>query len=310
MEEKHLIIIIKKPADKEEVLAAVEFIKPHKISIITYKQNPRIQEKDIAEWFFNKKNLCFYKLEHKGLGTKQFLNYLNQFEPYHSIALPVGNLRPLYKSVPNLRKKEKTIIHISDGVPDSFSLLDFSLAIKGKGIKGISKALFTFWGYYRAKADYCFFQLYPLVSCLAKNTFPSMKAKQNGIPNIIIEQLKNSKVDTLLLPGWGETIETLLTEYPEITNYCATSKELLFTINGKSVALENFITAEDIIYSNLISKVIGTGSSAMYSAKLFNPNITCKVLLNGVLNKHYGNYYEFFYEKKGKELGIIFKSKG
>lgn len=311
-EEKHLVAVIKKPTDKVELLSIIDHYKPAKISVVTYKNFSRINAGDVAKWFTDVDVVpSFHEIERETLTAEKFIGFLNTLQPYNVLALPVGNLRAFYKCVPMLRQQRKdlAIVHISDGVIDAFPLFQFCVALRGSGVKGFMKALYSYFEYKKALADTCFFQLYPLKAALAKETLPVLTSKPAVIPANIKQKLADYKVDTLLLPGWGETVETLLEAFPEVKNYCATTKELKMFINGEYFELEDYITGEDVIKSGIVKQIVGTASSAVYFARLYDKSIGCKVLLNGVLNKTYGSLYEKIFKINGEKLGIGFKTK-
>lgn len=312
-EERHLITVIKKPTDKVELLSIIDHYKPQKISVVTYKDFSRINSADVAKWFTDIDVIpSFYEIDREGLTAEKFIDFLDTLQPYQVLALPIGNLRAFYKCVPVLRRKrgkDLTIVHISDGVIDAFQLFQFCVALRGNGLKGFMKAFYSYFEYKKALADTCFFQLYPLKAALAKDTLPVLTSKPAEIPEEIRQKLADNRVDTLLLPGWGETVETLLEAFPEVKNYCATTKELKMYINREYFELEDYITGEDVIKSGIVKQIVGTASSAVYFAKLYDKNIGCKVLLNGVLNKTYGSLYEKIFKLNGEKLSIEFKIK-
>jgi len=304
------VAIVKKPADKDEILSALDYFKPDRVTLFIFKDSLRIESEDVKKWFLSRLlTLEVLLLDTKALTRNSFILTLDKLDAFQAIAIPIGNHRAFYKSVPLLKKKGIKIIHVSDGVIDAFSLFGFCMSVKWKNFKSLFKLVVMYFEFLQGKADYCFFQLYPLPACLAKHTLPLTSKTAGVLPKSIMKLILEKKVATLLLPGWGEDEADLQKTFNLKSNYCATTKSKHIIINGQQLSLDTFITAEDVIHLGIIDRIYATASTAVYYAKLVNPDIYCKVLLNGYLNRQYGQYYEYFFRKKGQELGIEFTHK-
>ena len=303
--EDYLVAYIQRPNDKEELFGALDYYHIKKLTILL-KQWDRIDATTVGGWMKAYPMIDYNIQAINNLTPSSFWNVLKTLPDYTHIAMPLGCHRAFYKNVLKLRKQGKIIINISDGIVDCYGLTGWCFGFYARSLKKALQLSIVYFEHLRAKADVCFYQLYPLQSCHAKKTLPIPEISSSSIPDNIKEQLHAEKVDTLLVPGWGETIESLLSLYPDINSYCATSKERFFIINGKKIDIDNPITAELVITSNLVKKVIGTCSTAVVYAKLHYPQLDCRVVTNGELNKIFTPFYEFYYRKTGKRLGIVF----
>ena len=303
-----MISFLKKPADKSELLAAIEYFKPINLTVLLFEGNNRISEKEVRSWKGTEKlNLKFKNFDSKVFSQYILFNEIAKIKDCKYVCLPVGNHRAFYKVMPKLKAAGYTTIHISDGVNDSFSLIGFLLSVKLRGVLGFFKSFYSYFEYKKALADYCFFQLFPLKSCLSKKTLPCKSEVRNNFE--LEKELTDNNIDTLILPGWGETDVSLVSFFNVKNNYCATSKDKKININGRWNTIDNFISAEDVIRSGKIKYVYGTASSACYFVKNYDSSIECHVYVNGELNKTQGLFSEFFFVKKGKQLGVKFYKK-
>lgn len=305
---QHLIAVIKKPADKNELLSIIKYFGIKRLSIITYTNNPRINESTISDWTKDLKiTPSFYKLDRAKVTSQNFIRFLDSLGEFKYLAIPISNIRPFYKAVPLLKKSGKTIIHISDGTPDAFSLWGYGMGAKVKSFPSFIKATISYFEYRKAKANFCFFQLHPLKCCFSENTLPLVEV---GVYADVYSEhmrvIETENINTLVVPGWGETVESLIELFPETKSYCATSKDKQINVNGNWQKIDHFITAEDVLKTGKIKKVIGTASTAVLFAKIFDPTIECFVVLNGFLNKQFGRYFERHYRILGEKIGIKF----
>jgi len=302
-----MIVFLKKPTDKSELIAAIEYFQPTTLWVFLFEENKRITEREVRKWKdLDNLTLNFKNFTKKNFTKKNLLNQITEIRDCKHVGLPLGNHRVFYKIIPKLKSLGYITIHFSDGVNDCFSLSGFLLSVKVKGVFGFLKSVYSYFEYKKALADFCFFQLYPLKSCLSKDSLPTKQVKKNVLNSILSKELNDNKIDTLILPGFGETTESLISFFNIKTNYCATSKEKVININGLVKPIKNYITAEDVIRSNRIKNIYGTGSSAFFFAKNHDRNIECNVMINGKLNKNQGRFAEYFFVKYGKKLGIKF----
>ena len=297
-----LVAYIKKPADKTEIFSIIKYFNINSLYLIANQNQLRINQDELNSWI---KEFCLS-------GDIQLINIdelnLNDFiciiKKYNSkyVALPIGIHSLFYKSVQKLKRQGKIIIHLSDGTQDCFSLFRANLALRAKNISGFFKAIISYPIYLFSKADFCFFQLYPLQSCYAKKTLPIIKNRSINLENYL---LTDSNIDTLLISGWGETVESLKQNLPENQPFIASSKGLEVIINNENFKTKKNITAEDIVDSLKIKYIYSSASTAAIYAKINYPNSYVKVFFNGSLNKFYGKTYEYEYKKIAKRLGIL-----
>ena len=302
-----MIVFLKKPADKSELIAAVEYFQTTTLWVFLFEENKRITEREIRKWKELDNVILKFKIFRKAVFTRQeLLNEIADIKDCKQVGLPLGNHRVFYKIMPKLKSLGYTTIHFSDGVNDCFSLSGFLLSVKVKGVLGFIKSVYSYFEYKKSVADFCFYQLYPLKSCFSKVSLPPKLEKNNMLNTLLIKEINDKQVDTLILPGFGETTESLISFFNIKTNYCATSKEKELNINGLVRPIKNSITAEDVIRSGRIKHLFGTASSACFFAKNYDSNIDCNVMINGKLNENQGRFAEYFFVKYGNKLGIKF----
>lgn len=297
---------IGKPSELLELRSAIVYFNIEKV-IITIINKKRI-DKNIIKLFFESDlpniNVDFlnYNFD-KGVNDyKLFLSdYIEEID-YFALSLYFN--RHIYKLSPYLKTKNKKIIHISDGVTNAFSLFGYILGFRTKGLFSFFKSMIIYFEYKKAKADVTFFSLYPNKSCFARKTLPldNQNTKFPGDINLI------NDCDILLVPGWGMSTNDLIDFFDITKKYCATSKNLEIEIDQINYPIKQYITAEDVINSRRIKRVVGTPSTALIFAKTNYPDIQVDCILTGVLNKTFGLFYEREFMKLGKKLGINFFS--
>ena len=301
-----VIAFLDKASELDELYSAIKHFNITTAYICIATTN-RINKKSI-ECFLEPLSISihFIEINFRNMKLLDFVSSVSDFDCKY-VAIPISYHRIFYKSVPELRKLGNTIIHLSDSFPHAFTLPQFLLAFKVRGIWSGIKAFYSYFEYRKAIGDYCFFSLFPAKACLAKKTLPIDIKKDPEIPEPIKNELMKSNIDTLTIPGWSLSVEEI-NSYYEIANYCATTKDKIFIINGRRFELDTFLNAEILLRNYPIKKIVGSPSTVMYYAKTINPAIECSVVLDGFLNKKYGLFMEYLYTKQGKKLGIKFNN--
>lgn len=296
---------IGKPTELYELYSAINYFGFDKV-IITITNKSRINKKIIFDFFeLNSFDLkVIFKDYNFSKGTyNDFYSFLQTFNSdINYYALSLGYNRILYKVAVLLKNENYTLIHISDGVAHAFSLIGYVLGFRFKlKFRDIVKCFIVYFEYKKSMADYSFFSLYPNFNCFSKQTLPITYEKKISEK---MDFIKKSK--TLIVPGWGMTVQDLANYFNVSNNYCATSKDKEIFVDGSCQKLTNYITGEDVIDSSSIETVVGTPSTVLIYAKTKHPNLNVHCVLTGELNKTYGLFYEYFYVKLGKKVGVKF----
>lgn len=304
MEENRAFIIIDKPSQLEEVITAINYFGLEKVtfSIISVGRIDEITIRRAIEPL--NIEVYFDNYDFKNFSLSKFVDVIKSQNSKH-VMLSINFMRVIYVGVPSLRKNGMNIIHLTDGLTNTFPLHGVLLAQNVKNIYTFFKSILIYFFYKRAKSDYCFYSLYPFKSCFSKKTSPLELKNEAKIPDNIKKELEQNKTTTLVVPGWGMSLDEIL-DFFKIEEFCATSKGKEFIINKEIIYIDSYLTAETLLRTYPIKYIYGTPSTVMYFAKIMDKEIECSVILDGHLNKMYGLFFEFFYKKVGKTLGINF----
>ncbi len=293
---KKLFAIIKKPTDVYELYSCIKHYNIKNVTIyIKYNKND-INWKNSEKNF---KNYCKKKLtnvvEHikiAKINENQIIkiDWFKKLKKYDSIALPFNSYKSFYKICAKLNKSGKKTILISDGIIDSFSLIEYILITKVKSIFSIYK-FFLYFVYKINQCSECFYTCYPLNISFSKKT---KAVSSDFLPDEnIIKLLKKFNVNNLILGGVREQVnlKKLLIE-KKIKNYCylVRGKNDLI-INGISFKIRDIIIAEEILNTNLIKCVYTNLTTPIYFAKLK------KIKVNLIL-KDFKPFLLFYFMKK------------
>lgn len=304
MKDNQALIFVDKPSQLDEIASTVKYF--HIKKIIFCIINPgRIDKSTINQQldYFNL-DISFIEDIWRDCSVSEFVNGITEFQCKH-VMLSINYRSTIYRSIPLLKKNGMNIIHVTDGITNTFPLHGILLAQNVKGIFTFFKASIIYLLYKRAKADFCFFALYPFQSPFAKKTLPIQVKNVLDIPSDIKKQLEAKEISTLVVPGWGISLDEIV-DFFNIKEFCATTKGKQFIINKESIVTENFLTAETLLRNYPIKKIYGTPSTVMYFARLFDSEIECSVVLDGHLNKVYGLFFEYYYKVIGKKIKIKF----
>jgi len=292
---KNFFALIRKPTDVFEVYSIIDFYKIKDVTLYI----------DKCPWasFSNIKKYCIYKIKKKvsKLNIKQTqaknfskIDWLKKLQEFDIVALPTYLYKSFYTIVKKLRSNKIKVISISDGMSDSFSLIQYIFARKINSFFTLYK-IFIYFIFKINLSDECFFTCHPLKACCSKKTLPVNK---NFLPEKrIIKLLKKNKVKNLILSTQKKmdknTIKKIVTKY-KIKNYCHYERGTNFIkINdSKIIKGKNIMIAEEIMNTNLIKCVYGGLSTTTFYAKVN------KIKVNLILEKFKPYFFYYFAKKK------------
>lgn len=222
------------------------------------------------------------------------------------VAMPFVRYLSIWKSLSKIPKGIRTI-HMSEGLPETFGQIGYRIGFRGKKLKSYISLPYAKLYSMLNKADVCYFQAYPrFKNPFAKETHPMLVPPLVSSKNELLKDLIGDKKRPLILGGFGYDVFKMAAKLG-IEEYIASSKGPEIIIDGKVHPLKELVSAEEILLSRNVSKIIGYTSNVILWAKLITPDmpITCYAVTG--LNKFASPFFGWYAKKTFKRYGIIVK---
>ncbi|WP_152286929.1 hypothetical protein [Flavicella marina] len=297
MFKENLVVFVKKQTDRIEIDSIINAFDINRVFVFFSETSDRISLEDIKKWDIVKDETDIFSINLSSISLAEFVKTIKNLNSKY-IALPIGHHKLFYWTFLFLNKRRYLRIQISDGFIDAYPLFESILGARFRNFFGLLKSFIMFPVLYFAKADLCFFQLYPLKSCYSKSTLPIIDVVNKM--NLNVEE----SISNLIIPSSSISINKIIEVFGEM-DYISTSKHKEINISGKVNSLDTFITAEDVInnYQGL-EKIISTLSTVVIYSAIKRPDLEVVCCLDGTMNKIYGKTYEYSFQKLCKTINV------
>lgn len=188
------------------------------------------------------------------------------------IAFPLYHSSAFYTAIPRLRRGS-TIVHLTDGFGDQFSIWDMQRAVLAKSTWGLLKGGVISALLPLCRADIEFSNFHPRTSPYAKRSrpvgaFPMTKEKRR----VLSELFQREKPRVLIIEGFDLSAEKIAV-MAGIDGYVATKRSGGIDVNGETYLTEHVICAEEVLELMQPKLVIGCPSTSLIAARLADDDI-------------------------------------
>lgn len=182
------------------------------------------------------------------------------------VALPLYHSSAFYRRIPALRR-QSTIVHVTDGVGDLFTMWELQRAVAAKTLGALLKGILVMPQLAYCRADLEFNVFHPQKTPYAKRslavgTFPMTAAKRQLLDNLF----KAHRPQVLVIDGFDLSAERIAAEVG-VDSYLATKRDGGIDINGKAYLDDEVICAEEVLAVMRPEVVVGCPSTSLVAAR-------------------------------------------
>lgn len=279
---------------------------------VVFMESDRVNKKSVTALFEEfKKNISFeYEIakdkEELGKKIREEFDTLVRGDVF---AAPIFPFRNMGAYMPIARKRGIVTVHLNDGFPDCFGYYGYRLGYLTRGGVNVIKLLkqsfllpFFYFFWRTHMPDLSFYNMAPNVKIpVVKRTVQAFVPKLEEEKKRYLQGLTKGEKRPLLIAGFDYELDKMV-KYLKIDKYIATSKMREIIIDGKRIALDYYVCAEDVLLSGCSDRIIGYSSTAMtWAYRIGGIDIVCYE--SPKMNEIYG-YYGKFARSTMKKCGL------
>ncbi len=221
------------------------------------------------------------------------------------IAFPLYHSSAFYLAISRLRKKS-TIIHLTDGLGDQFTMWELQRAVLAKStlrlLKGIAVTSFL----RLCRADIEFSNFHPQISPYAKSSrpvgaFPMTERKVSYLSGLFGRE----KPDALIIEGFDLGAERIAAE-AGIGSYVATRRSGGLNVSGKIHLSNQVVCAEEVLELMRPRMVIGCPSTSLVAARIAHEGTPVMCITSPEAAKVRGKHFNPIFRQHAKRYGVSF----
>lgn len=221
------------------------------------------------------------------------------------VAFPLYRSSAFYRRVPGLRRRS-TIVHVTDGIGDLFSMWELQRAVIAKTTGALIKGALVIPQLYACRADLEFNLFHPKKSPFAKRSlgvgaFPMTAAKRALLDSLF----KAHGPQALIIDGFDLTAERIAAG-AGVDSYLATRRDGGITINGRLYLEDEVICAEEVLEVMRPAMVIGCPSTALAAARCLHADIPVFCITTAEAIRIRGPRFNTVFRTYAKGFGVTF----
>lgn len=221
------------------------------------------------------------------------------------VAFPLYRSSAFYRQIPTLRRRS-TIVHVTDGVGDLFTMWELQRAVLAKTYFGLLKGAVVLPQLACCRADVEFNLFHPQKSPYSKKSlgvgpFPMTEAKRQLLDCL----LRAHQPRALVIDGFDLTAERIAADVG-IDSYLATKRDGGININGRAYMADHVICAEEVLELMRPELVVGCPSTSLAAARSVLNNVPVFCITTPEARRIRGPVFNKVFRAYGKDFGIIF----
>lgn len=230
--------------------------------------------------------------------------------PADIVAFPLYRARAFYRRVPMLHRRGSTVVHITDGVGDLFTMWELQRAVLAKTKLALLKGALVIPRLRLLRADVEFNLFHPRQTPYAKRSlpvgpFPIAPAKRLALDGL----LKARQPDALVIDGFDLTAERIAAELG-LDSYVATRRDGGILIDGRPALEGEIICAEEVLALMRPNLVVGCPSTSLAAARSLHPDLPTFCITTPEALRIRGPRFNAVFQHYAEHFGILFAHPG
>lgn len=225
--------------------------------------------------------------------------------PADVVAFPLYRASAFYRRVPQLRR-QSTIVHITDGIGDLFTMWELQRAVIAKTTLALAKAALVIPQLHALRADLEFNLFHPQKTPYAKRslpvgTFPIASAKRQSLDAL----LKAKRPYALVIDGFDLSAKHIAAELG-IESYVATRRDGGIDIDGRLHLEDEIVCAEEVLALMRPALVVGCPSTSLAAARSLHPDLPSLCITTPAALRIRGPRFNTVFRAYAEGFGIAF----
>ncbi|MDH3662533.1 MAG: hypothetical protein OEU92_21310 [Alphaproteobacteria bacterium] len=221
------------------------------------------------------------------------------------VAFPLYRSSAFYRKVPKLRRRS-TVVHITDGVGDLFTMWQLQRAVIAKTPAALIKGALVIPQLYALRADLEFNLFHPQKTPYAKQSlpvgpFPMTRAKRQALHGL----LQTKRPEALVIDGFDLTAARIA-ESLGLDSYVATRRDGGVDIDGRLYLQDDIICAEEVLALMRPALVAGCPSTSLAAARSLYTDLPVFCITTPEALRIRGPRFNAVFQDYAERFGIMF----
>ncbi len=300
-----LTAIASKQVQLQEIAACIEHFAVDDVSVHLFNHQGRISVDGVRATLGD---------TYPGLGLSVSTFDINDRKAITSIldqptdiaAFPLYRASAFYRHVPKLRRRDVTIVHVTDGIGDLFSMWDLQRAVLARTNITLLKSALAIPQLYARRADLEFNLFHPrktpyAMRGLPVGAFPMTSGKRSRLD----VTLKRYAPEALVIDGFDLTAEGIA-DGLGLKRYVATRRDGGLLIDGRHGLDDEIICAEEVLSLMRPDIVVGCPSTSLSAAAVIYPDLPIFCLTTDEARRVRGARFNDVFRAHTERFGVRF----
>ena len=300
-----LIAIASKQVQLQEIVASVAHFAIDDISLHLFNHQGRISPEGVRKTLGEVFPHAYCAVSSFDIGDRQAIDEILG-QPADVVAFPLYRASAFYRRVPALRRRRTTIVHMTDGLGDLFTMWELQRAVIAKNTAALIKGALVIPQLMALRADLEFNLFHPRKTPYSKRSlpvgaFPMASAKRQALDTL----LKSKNPDALVIDGFDLTAERLAADLG-LASYVATRRDGGIDVNGRIFLDGEIICAEEVLALMRPDLVVGCPSTSLAAARCVYQDMPTFCVTTAEAMRIRGPRFNSVFQSYGERFGIVF----
>jgi hypothetical protein len=231
-------------------------------------------------------------------------------QPADVVAFPLYRSSAFYRRAPSLKRRGRTIVHVTDGIGDLFTMWELQRAVIAKTRRALIKGALVIPQLYALRADLEFGLFHPAKTPYAKRSlpvgpFPIAAAKRRAMEGV----LKAHQPEALVIDGFDLTAERIAGALG-LDRYVATRRDGGVDLSGRVHLEKEVICAEEVLAVMRPDLVVGCPSTSLAAARVVHDDVPTFCVTTPAALHVRGAWFNKVFETYAERFGVVFADAG
>ena len=303
-----LVAIASKQVQLQEIVACIAHFAVDHVKLHLFNHQGRISPEGVRAAIAETCPGTRLDVSTFDIGDRRAISALLD-EPADVVAFPLYRSSAFYRRVPML-KRQSTIIHVTDGVGDLFTMWELQRAVLAKTPGALFKGALVIPQLYALRADLEFNLFHPRKTPYAKESlpvgpFPIAAAKRQKLQAV----LEAKRPKALVIDGFDLTAAHIARGLA-LDSYAATRRDGGIDIGGRIFLEEEIICAEEVLTLMRPELVVGCPSTSLAAARSMHLDLPTFCLTTPEALRIRGPRFNVIFQDYAERFGVVFPRPG
>jgi len=300
-----LTAIASKQVQLQELIACIDHFAVDDVRLHLFDHQGRISAEDVQSTILETRPTIRIEVSSFDIGNPVAITKILDRRA-DVVAFPLYRASALYRRLPDLKRRGVTLVHVTDGIGDLFTMWELQRAVLAKTRSALFKAALVIPQLYALRADVEFNLFHPEKTpyakrCLPVGPFPFASTKRAALADL----LQARQPRALVIDGFDLRAAHIAHELG-LGSYVATRRDGGIDINGYVELPNEIICAEEVLALMRPELVVGCPSTSLAAARALYDDLPTFCLTTSEALRIRGPCFNIVFRHYAERFGIVF----